>query len=79
MSVIATQFPNIQASFVRAGLIGTSSNIHSSAERHNSGLKTSLAFTTVNKTTMIRDAQLFRPSRFDQRWMRNQPLMPVCR
>jgi hypothetical protein len=33
MSIVATQLPNIQASFGRAGSIITSSNTHSSAER----------------------------------------------
>jgi hypothetical protein len=33
MSIVATQLPNIQASFGRAASIITSSNTHSSAER----------------------------------------------
>ena len=59
MSIVATQLPNIQASFVAPAPSPRHPTSRAARERHDFENHRSLAVTTVNQTPAIREAQLF--------------------
>jgi len=76
MTIIATQLPNIQASFVRARYIATSSNLPRNAERHIFEINISRRYTSrPNHADSWRATVSFQ--RFTQIRIRNQPFM-IC-